>query len=345
MAYRLINFQQSEEWTKYVHNSVKYDIYHTWHYHSLDRNGEPFLFVYEESDVFIALPLLKREIENSGLYDLTSVYGYSGPISNRKFADINDYILENFKCSFLSFMHTGRYLCVFSRLNPFIDQKILIEKIGGIYNNGKTVYMDLSISIEEQRIGYEQRMGRQIRQLRRMPFVIRESQTRDEIRLFADMYNDNMLRLKAEKNYFFNEEYFVKLIKEDSCKLILIYDGVKMICGAIIMCCGGIIRNHLSATAVDYINQSPSKLLTDEISIIGRQLGMKYFHLGGGLGGREDSLFKFKSRFSNLFLEDCTWKFVSDTFIYNDLVKQSKNDLNINYFPLYRYPEMAVRKI
>lgn len=343
MAYRLINFQQSEEWTAYVHKSVNYDFYHTWHYHSLEKNGEPFLFVYEESDVFIALPLLKREIANSGLYDLTSVYGYSGPISNKRFADISDQILENFKYFFLNFINTGRYICVFSRLNPFIDQKVLIEKIGGIYDNGKTVYMDLSISVEEQRIGYEKRMGRQIRQLRRMPYVIKEAKTNDEIRSFTVMYNENMLRLKAEKSYFFTEDYFVDLIKGDNCKLILIYDGIKMICGAIVMCCGGIIRNHLSATAADYVNQSPSKLLTDEISIIGRQLGMKYFHLGGGLGGREDSLFKFKSSFSNLFLEDSTWKFVSDSFKYNDLVKERKYDLDINYFPLYRCPEMATK--
>ncbi|WP_286753473.1 MULTISPECIES: GNAT family N-acetyltransferase [Sphingobacterium] len=343
MAYRLINFQQSEEWTAYVHNSVNYDFYHTWYYHSLEKNGDPFLFVYEESDVFIALPLLKREIENSGLYDLTSVYGYSGPISNRKFADISDQILENFKYFFLNFMNTGRYICVFCRLNPFIDQKVLIEKIGGISNNGKTVYMDLSISIEEQRIGYEKRMGRQIRHLRKMPYIIKEAKIGNEISLFTAMYNENMHRLKAEKSYFFNEDYFAAIIKEDSCKLIVMYDGIKMICGAIIMCCGGIIRNHLSATAVDYVNQSPSKLLTDEISIIGRQLGMKYFHLGGGLGGREDSLFKFKSSFSNLFLEDSTWKFVSDTVVYNDLIKERKSDLNINYFPLYRYPEMAIK--
>lgn len=343
MAYRLINFQQSEEWTAYVLNSVNYDFYHTWHYHSLEKNGDPFLFVYEESDVFIALPLLKREIANSGLYDLTSVYGYSGPISNRKFADISDQILENFKYFFLNFMNTGRYICVFCRLNPFIDQKVLIEKIGGISDNGKTVYMDLSISIEEQRTGYEKRMGRQIRHLRKMPYIIKEAKTTDEISLFTAMYNENMLRLKAEKSYFFNEDYFAAIIKEDSCKLIVMYDGIKMICGAIIMCCGGIIRNHLSATAVDYVNQSPSKLLTDEISIIGRQLGMKYFHLGGGLGGREDSLFKFKSSFSNLFLEDSTWKFVSDTFVYNDLIKERKSDLNINYFPLYRYPDMVIK--
>ncbi|MNK09453.1 hypothetical protein D3C87_274140 [compost metagenome] len=343
MAYHLINFEQSEEWTTYVHNSVSYDFYHTWHYHSLENSGEPFLFVYEEADIFIALPLLKRKIANSDLFDLTSVYGYSGPISNVKFSDIDEQLLENFKCSFLSFMEAGRYVCVFSRLNPFIDQRVLIEKIGGVMNNGRTVYMDLSIPLEEQRAKYEKKLAQQIRQLRKMPYDIKEASSQDEIKLFTAMYTENMLRLRAKENYFYDEAYFTQLIKskEENCKLIVIYHGDVMICGAVIMCAGDVIRNHLSATANAYINQSPSKLLTDEISVIGRQLGKRYFHLGGGLGGREDSLFKFKSYFSSLFLEDNTWRFISDTFSYNDLVRERNDDVRPDYFPLYRSPAVS----
>lgn len=339
MAYHLINLKQSEKWTTYVHNSVSYDFYHTWHYHSLDNSGEPFLFVYEEADIFIALPLLKRKITNSDLFDLTSVYGYSGPISNLKFSDIDEQLLENFKCSFLSFMDAGRYVSVFCRLNPFIDQRRLIEKIGGVTNNGRTIYMDLSIPIEEQRAKYEKKLGQQIRQLRKMPYDIREATSQDEIKLFTVMYTENMLRLRAKNSYFYDETYFTELLKsKEDCKLIIIYHGDVMICGAVIMCAGNVIRNHLSATSNAYVNQSPSKLLTDEISIIGRQLGKRYFHLGGGLGGREDSLFKFKSYFSSLFLEDMTWRFISDTFSYNDLIKDLNDDLKTDYFPLYRSP-------
>lgn len=345
MSYHLISIQQSTEWIACVRAAVNYDFYHTWHYHALERNGEPILFVYEEEDVFIALPLLKREINNSGLFDLTSVYGYSGPISNLKFKDIKDQFLENFKRSFLNFMKVEGYICLFSRLNPFIDQKVLIEKIGGLADNGKTVYMDLSVSIEEQRASYEKRLGRQIRQLRKMPYHIKEAVTDHEIRLFTAMYTENMLRLGAGKRYFYEEGYFMELLKsnKEECKLIVIYDGEEMICGAVIMCAGNVIRNHLSATASAYIHYSPSKLLTDEISVIGRRLGKQYFHLGGGLEGKEDSLFKFKYSFSRLLLDDNTWRFVSDNVVYNDLVKERNDSRNVNYFPLYRVPALSIK--
>ncbi|MBC8986490.1 GNAT family N-acetyltransferase [Pedobacter sp. N36a] len=345
MSYHLISIRQSAQWIACVQAAVNYDFYHTWHYHALEKNGEPLLFVYEEADIFIALPLLKREINNSGLFDLTSVYGYSGPISNLKFKDINDQFLENFKQSFLNFMKTERYICLFSRLNPFIDQKVLIEKIGGLSDNGKTVYMDLSIPIEEQRANYEKRLGRQIRQLRKMPYHIKEASTDEEIRLFTAMYTENMLRLGAGKRYFYGETYFKELLSgnKEECKLIVVYHAEEMICGAVIMCAGNVIRNHLSATANDYVHYSPSKLLTDEISVIGRQLGKQYFHLGGGLEGKEDSLFKFKYSFSRLLLEDNTWRFVSDHLVYNDLVKERNDSRNINYFPLYRVPALSIK--
>ena len=88
----------------YVKNSAEYDFYHTWYYHSLDQTGDPFLFIYEESNNFIAFPLLDRKIEDSDLSDLTSVYGYTGPISNLKFEELNDAFMENFKNIFLSFL-------------------------------------------------------------------------------------------------------------------------------------------------------------------------------------------------------------------------------------------------
>ena len=109
-----------------------------------------------------------------------------------------------------------------------------------------------------------------------------------------------------------------------------------MICGAIVVWSDGVIRNHLSATSESHIRLSPSKLLTDEISLLGRRLGMKYFHLGGGVGGKEDTLFNFKSAFSDLVLEDNIWCFVADKDVYNYLVKEKNIKTNQDHFPLYR---------
>jgi hypothetical protein len=80
------------------------------------------------------------------------------------------------------------------------------------------------------------------------------------------------------------------------------------------------------------------KLLFDEASVIGKNMGMRYLHLGGGVGGREDSLFNFKCGFSDLFMNFNTWRYIANLSIYNNLVEErcKNTDFNTMKFPLYR---------
>jgi hypothetical protein len=339
MYYRNFTIREENEWNAYVERSLSFEIYQTWYYHTLSKEGEPLLFVFEEGECFIALPLIKRVILDTSYYDLTSVYGYCGPISNKELSKVSDLTNQNFKTAFVNFMQEERCICVFSRLHPFLNQQYLLETFGGLKDNGMTIYMDLTIPIQEQKMKYEKRLCRQIKKLRRTGYLIKEADSKEEIKMFTEMYWKNMDRLNASSNYYFDEHYFTNLLKTTQleAKLILIYNGPELICGALILLSNSIIRNHLSATAPHYLKESPSKLLTDEISMIGRRLGKKIFHLGGGVGGKEDTLFKFKSYFSDLQLKDRLWCYIENTEVYNGLVAQRINGkAQSDYFPLYR---------
>lgn len=80
-------------------------------------------------------------------------------------------------------------ICIFSRLHPFLNQYHLLENIGGIKDNGTTLYVDLSISEEDQRNRYDKRLNRQIRSLRKMGYVIKEAESVQEIEDFVEMYH------------------------------------------------------------------------------------------------------------------------------------------------------------
>ena len=340
MYYRNLIIRRESEWNAYIERALAYEIYHTWFYHTLNKEGEPLLFVFEEEDYFIALPLIKREISRTSFYDLTSVYGYCGPFSNKDLSSLSRPTSQNFKTAFINFMHEERCICVFSRLHPFLNQQYLLENIGGLKENGKTIYMDLTIPLEEQKKKYEKRLSRQIKKLRQSGYLIKEADSQDQIKMFTDIYWKNMDRLNASSNYYFDEQYFTNLLNNTTLesKLILIYNGSELICGAIILLSNEVIRNHLSATAADYLKESPSKLMTDEISMIGRRTGKKVFHLGGGVGGKEDNLFKFKRHFSDLLINDTLWCYIANKEVYNALVEMrvSDEDVNSEFFPLYR---------
>lgn len=341
----IFTISQKVEWIDYIQRSLHYDFYHTWTYHNLDKSGEPVLFVYEEDDIFIAFPLIKRKIKNSGFLDLTSVYGYSGPISNKKLEELPGKYLANFKHSFLDYLDKGKYVSVFSRLNPFFKQNQVMEMFGGIYDNGETVAIDLTISYEEQIAKYRKTLWASIKQLRRKGYCVKEGSSIGDIQAFIDIYIENMKRIGASDSYYFDKQYLTNflLCKEFNSKLFLVYDGDEVICGSLISHTNGIIQGHLIATKSSYLNQSPSKLLVDEISIFGRKLNMKYYHLGGGLGFKRDSLFSWKEAFSDLFLPYYSWRYIANEPVYNSLLKKAKieNTSAIDFFPLYRYQVAA----
>jgi len=335
-----LTIKEERDWNYFITRSLRYDAYHLWQYHAIDSAGEPVMFVYLKDDLFIALPLIKRKIADSSWFDFASVYGYVGPVSNQEFADITDDIVSDLQMSFLEFMKSEQSVSVFSRLHPFINQHNLLDKIGGVIGNGKTVYVDLTVPHEEQESHYDRKLAKQIRNLRKKNYDIIDSSDKQAIRLFSEMYTENMTRVAATGNYFFQEEYFRNLLEKNqgTSKLLMVYDNGVPIGGALILYSNDIIRQHLSATSANYLKESPSKLITDEVSLLGRRLGAKYYHMGGGVGGREDSLYKFKASFSKLTLDDYTWRFIADHNAYNSLVELrglSKNTES-DFFPLYR---------
>ncbi|WP_069660279.1 GNAT family N-acetyltransferase [Arcticibacter eurypsychrophilus] len=343
----LITVFQKKDWTNYVQQSLQYDFYHTWYYHSLIKDDEPLLFVLHEGDDFVAFPLLKRTIPNSDLYDLTCVYGYTGPISNRRFDDLPTQMMDDFKSGFLNYLKEAKIVSVFSRLHPFFNQIPLMEKFEGVCDNGKVVILDLQMPLEEQRSKYQKRALEKIRQLRRNGFEVKEAHSQHDINAFVKIYTENMKRIGATDFYLFNEEYFEDLLssKEFNSKLLMVYHNGEPVCGSVIICTQNIIQAHLLGTRTDHFRDSPAKLLTDEISIIGRQLGMHYFNLGGGVGFKEDSLFLWKSAFSSKSLDFKSWRYIADLENYNTLVNEAQLDpeLNVDYFPLYRYHNPQVK--
>ena len=324
----------------YVSRSFFYDFYHTWTFHFLENSGSPFLFVYENNEDFIAIPFLKRKVPESGFFDLSSVYGFVGPISNKNFEDLNEEFLDDCKSSLISFLFEEKIITIFSRLHPFISQNALLEKFGGVHDNGKTIVMDLAKPINVQRAKYS-KVYSKIRQLKRIGYHLKEGNSIDDIKMFLSIYNENMGRLKANTTYIFTEEYLITLLnsKEYDAKLyFVINENGSPVCGTIIVFTNQLVQGHLIATKEEYRSISPAKLLVDEVSLIGRERGMRYYNLGGGLGFQEDSLYHWKLTFSNLTLHHQTWRYVVDPLAYQSVMEQYHidNQSNIDFFPLYR---------
>lgn len=327
------------EWKKVLENSCVYDFHHSSFYHKIDNDQDCCLFFYGNDSQFIAFPLVIRTIPNSEYFDFTSVYGYAGPITNIN--SISNDFLEGFKEAFELYCNENNIVCGFTRLNPLIPiQTAILETIGTVIDLNKTVFIDLTKSIEEQRKEFRKSLKSELNQLRRKGYEVKEATTRQEIDAFIDIYYETMDRVDATAYYYFTKEYFYDFLenKEFESKLLLAYNDKEITAGAIFTFSSGIMQYHLAGTKDEFIKETPMKLILDEARILGTSLNQKFLHLGGGVGGHDDdSLFRFKSGFSKNFAQFSIWKSIFNQEVYKELVNEKGlTDSNSNYFPLYR---------
>jgi lipid II:glycine glycyltransferase (peptidoglycan interpeptide bridge formation enzyme) len=175
--------------------------------------------------------------------------------------------------------------------------------------------------------------------LRRKGFEVVEATTIDEIDKFVSIYHETMQRVNANSNYFFDYKYFYSFLKNPcfKSKLLLAKFNGEVSAGAIFTITNKIMQYHLAGTTEKYIKETPMKLILDEARLLANQLNLDYLHLGGGVGGSdEDSLFRFKSGFSDKRGFYNIWKMVVDDEKYEKLVNELNVDTNSDFFPLYR---------
>ncbi|MNF59860.1 hypothetical protein D3C84_414610 [compost metagenome] len=326
-------------WSEIVKKSKHFDFYHSRCYHLLEKENRPVLLVAFFSDDFIALPLIVRVIPNTSFYDCTSVYGYCGPISSLEFEDIPLEKITYFKEQLMNFFESNGIVTVFSRLHPLISTDDFFDNFGLIKHINYTVAIDLRLTLEQQRAQFRKSNKNELNQLRRNGFEVVEAKTKEDVDAFIDIYYETMCRNHACENYFFDHSYFYNFL-ENECfesKLLVAKKEGEITAGAIITIVNRIMQGHLAGTAEKYLHDKPMKLIIDETRLIGNELGLDFYHLGGGLAGSdEDSLFLFKAGFSDYRCEYKIWQMVVDQGKYNELINGVEVDKNISFFPLYR---------
>ena len=218
-------------------------------------------------------------------------------------------------------------------------------KVGSRIAVGPTVYINLSDSKEHIWQQVSTNHQRDIKRLMRRGYYC----TRDDWNRFPEfiaLYHANMQRVGAKGRYFFSRAYFEKLRTQlgDRVHLVCAMTGTNDLAAAgLMIITDGIAQHHLLATAEQYQRRSPSKLVVDCMWRWAQEQVCHTFHIGGGVGGREDSLFHFKAGFSPMRSQFCSYRVVMDNVknrALNLLVNLSADvRASADFFPGYRHFE------
>jgi hypothetical protein len=299
-----------------------HDVYHLPQYVMLDAplsGGAPAAFRYDEPGRVLLVPLVLRPIEHSGLRDAASPYGYPGPVSNAHPGDTGFWARAG--RAMVDVLRKEGIVTAFIRLHPLLPAPVgALGNVGTIVRHGQTVSVDLSLTAEEMWRQTRRTHRNQINKARRagVEVVVDDWSRFDE---WIGIYHDNMRRVGASDYYFFPPAHFdaARHALGDRVHLAVAMAEGELLGGNLFFEYRGFMHTYLQATT-DGETRHADKLLYDEVRRWGREQGNAVFHLGGGLGGAQDSLFAYKAAFGAGRHDFHTWRVVTDPDAYADLL-------------------------
>jgi hypothetical protein len=327
----------SSRWQELL-DRLPHDVYHTAAYHrcpQLVREGDPYLFAYCEGDDVFLWPYLLEAIPDSEYFDVTSVYGYSGPLANGG----PDFVRRGWS-TLLENWRQQRVVSAFTRFHPVLGNCGLADKFVGVEGTtrlcGTTIALDLSLPNDEQLRRYQKVLRQDVRKIRDLGMRTSLDSNWEHGAEFVRIYRDTMERRGTSSGYFITEpwlaEFRASLGVETSLFVTHYQDRVAV--ALLVMQHGPFLHAHLTGINPDFAQYSPLKVLLDDVRQWGTEQGFRYFHLGGGLGGRQDSLYHFKRKFSPDEYDFRIGSWILDQDAYRDLSRHVPTDSS--FFPAYR---------
>lgn len=324
---------------------MAHDMYHLPEYVALcgrQEQGEPAAFIAEEGEACFFVPLIFRPLPAHlaraapGWRDATCPYGYPGPLIGRGSEDF----LARAARALRETLAEHRVVSAFLRLHPLLSPPPEpLARLGQVVQHGETVSIDLTLPHEELWRQIRENHRRGIRRCQRLGYRVVIDDW-DWYEAFQSIYRETMTRVGADEYYFFDHAYFEDLKTDLGPRLhlaVVLAEG-EVAAAGLFFRVGGIVQYHLGGTRGRYLALAPAKLLFYEVSQWARDRGCHHLHLGGGVGGREDSLFRFKAGFSNVRHPFHTWRIVAAEAQYAALLRASgvQEEAVHGFFPAHR---------
>lgn len=336
---KILKLTNKSEWSKLFKKLPKnqQDIYYNPEYYALyqqNGDGEANCFVFEKNEDIVLYPFLKNSINkldyklDGEYFDIQGVYGYNGIITSSE----DETLLNEFHSCFDNFCVENNIIAEFTRFHPLLNNHIYASNSMQLINSRKTIFLDLSLSIDEIWTKQFNSNNRNvIRKAEKEGVNIVES---DDYASFYELYNRTMINVHADDYYFFSINYFKTfrdIFKRNSALYLAMYND-RIIAGSMFMFSELYGHYHLSARDMNYSKLAANSLLLKHGILKAKERGCKYFHLGGGTTeNNDDSLLLYKKKFSKQSSDFYIGKRIHNQIIYNQLMDQWKSSFPENY--------------
>lgn len=341
------DLSKREEWDKIVRSFQKYDVYYLSGYtkaFQINGDGEPLLFYYQDEKCRGINVVMKRDIADDSrfkdkikknmYFDLVTPYGYGGWLIEGELENIEK-LMEQYG----KWCRKHNVVSEFVRFHPMLKNKEDVKEFYQVIDLGNTVAMDLE-SPEVIWSNLITQNRNKIRKAEKNGLKIYHSQNPEIYKIFREIYNETMDRDNAEDYYYFSDEFYESVLNDLKYQGTVFYaqtDEGEIVAASIIIGANGLLNYHLSGSKGEYRNLAPSNLMLYEIALWGSANGYRSFHMGGGVGSKEDNLYVFKKGFYRGEPKQFSiGKKIFNENSYKMLTEMRDNIQNPSFFPEYR---------
>jgi serine/alanine adding enzyme len=317
------------------------DVYASYGYVSAScivEPGEPRLLELRDAHGSIFFPLILREIPGTnGLHDVTTPYGYGGPLPAGSTPP-----WRGFDEAFQRWCARENVVSTFVRFHPRYANEagastMEIRALSGV--TGWRVDADRDLMA-----GMHPHHRRLVRKATNAGVRPRVTQGPIELDGFRGLYETTMRRLDASPFYFFDDQYWASLSRDLGDRLVLVeseLDG-EIVAGALCLGSAPWLHYHLGASDETGRANGANHLALFVAARWAQANGYTTLNLGGGVGGRDDHLFAFKTRFDPEGVLPCfIGTQINDPMVYRRLAGP---DADATFFPAYRASERVPRR-
>jgi len=300
--------------------------------------GRPEFLALSDPDGAVVFPCLVREAA-AGLGDVGTPMGYGGPIAVGA-----DPPVAAFFDGYERWCGENGIVATFVRFHPLLANQRLADGRWHLELIGHSIGWRLEgRSPEDLLSGMASHHRRLVRRARAAGIGTSVAVRPAELESFVSLYEDTMRRKEASTFYLFPDAYWQLLVSGLGDRLVRFdaTSGHELVASMLCLAAQPFLHYHLGCSSERGQSQGANHLLFYEAACWAAGNGFARLHLGGGVGGFEDSLYEFKRRFdpggaSPAYLG----KAVHDVDAYLALSGAGTVDY-AGYFPAYRRPSSS----
>jgi hypothetical protein len=290
-------------------------------------------------DMFVMQPFLLRKVPGGTYHDMTSLYGYGGPLSNIVGWSAGA-LMEWMEKDFSAWREANGVIAEFCVLHPLAEkpQGRLLTHIAQPVKVKDVVLINCDQTAEaitkDMRTDRRQNLGHAAGMMR-----IEKCNPWD----FYKLYKQTMDRKGAALRWRMPQAYFADHQLElvpDHAAMIAVSNGI-MQSASIILLGGRTSYYHFTGNADD-IKRGANEYLIQWAAQLAGAAGSQWLHLGGGVtSDPADKLFAFKASLSPHRATVSTYRRVFNQDVYDRLSREAGVPEDEPFFPAYRAKEAA----